>query len=170
MSNELETDRLLLRMFRDDDLDAYHAMCSDPEVMEFIGDGKALTQLEAWRQMAAILGHWQLRGYGSWVLEEKASGRLVGRAGFINPATWPELEIGWALARECWGHGYATEAARAILAHGRSVFHFSRVISLIAPQNIRSIRVAERLGATAEREIEFFSKTVRVYAYDLRLK
>ena len=168
MSDSLETERLLLRMFRNDDFEAYHAMCGDTEVMEFIGDGKALTRLEAWRQIAAMLGHWQLRGYGSWALEEKSSGRLLGRAGFINPEGWPELEIGWMLGRESWGRGYATEAARAALEHGRSAFGFTRVTSLIAPQNIRSIRVAERIGGREESGIEFLGKTLRVYGYDLR--
>lgn len=167
MDHTLETGRLRLRMFRNDDIDAYHAMCSDPEVMQFMADGKPLTRLEAWRQMAAILGHWQLRGYGSWVLEEKSSGRLIGRAGFINPETWPALEIGWALARESWGRGYATEAARAVLDYGRARLGIARVISLIHPQNTRSVGVAERLGGRRDTEIEFFGKTVDVYVYDV---
>ena len=165
MDHELETDRLLLRMFRSDDAEAYHAICSDPEMMEFLGDGKPLSRLEAWRQMAAILGHWQLRGYGSWALQEKSTGKLVGRVGFINPETWPELEIGWALGRESWGRGYATEAARAALEYGRKAFGFGRVMSLIDERNVRSRGVASRLGAVREREIEFLGKTVSVYAY-----
>ena len=166
MEHVIETERLRLRMFRHEDIDAYHVMCSDAVVMEFVGEGKPLTRLEAWRQMAAILGHWQLRGYGSWALEEKSSGRLVGRAGFINPETWPELEIGWALARETWGRGYATEAASAALVYGRRTFDFGRVISLIHARNTRSARVAERLGGRCQSEIAFLGKTLNVYAYD----
>jgi hypothetical protein len=103
MHERLETDRLVLRMFGNDDLDAYYAICSDLEVMEFIGQGNAMTRLNTWRQIAVMLGHWQLRGYGSWAIEEKESGKLVGRVGFINPEGWPGLEIGWALGREFMG-------------------------------------------------------------------
>ena len=167
MDHAFETDRLLLRMFRSDDAEAYHAICSDPEVMEFLGDGKRLSRLEAWRQMAVMLGHWQLRGYGSWALPEKSTGRLAGRVGFINPDTWPELEIGWALGRESWGRGYATEAARAALEYGRKAFGFGRVMSLIDERNVRSRGVAVRLGAVREREIQFLGKTLSMYVYPL---
>lgn len=165
MHERLETDRLVLRMFGNDDLDAYHAICSDAEVMQFIGLGKTMTQIETWRHMATMLGHWQLRGYGSWALEEKKSGRLIGRAGFLYPAGWPGLELGWVLAREWWGFGYATEAARAALAHGFRVFGFSRVISLIYPGNTRSILVAQRLGGSPDGTTEILGMRVLVYAY-----
>ena len=165
MHERLETDRLVLRMFVDDDLDAYYAICSDPEVMEFIGQGKTMNRLDAWRQIAVMLGHWQLRGYGSWAIEEKASGRLVGRVGFINPADWPGLEIGWALGRSSWGLGYATEAARAALQYGFRTFGFSRVISLIHRENTRSIGVSERLGGIEDGTTELLGMRVLVYAY-----
>ena len=165
MHERLETDRLVLRMFANDDLDGYHAICSDAEVMEFIGQGKTMTRLETWRHIAMMLGHWQLRGYGSWAIEEKRSGKLVGRVGFIHPEGWPGLEIGWALARGTWGLGYATEAARAALEHGFGVFGFSRVISLIHRENTRSIRVAERLSGVEEGTTELLGMRVLVYAY-----
>ena len=165
MPERLETDRLVLRMFGNDDLEAYHAICADPEVMEFIGLGKMMTRMETWRHMATMLGHWQLRGYGSWAVEEKTTGKLVGRVGFIHPADWPGLEIGWALARQSWGFGYATEAARAALEHGFRVFGFSRVISLIHSENTRSVRVAERLGAVPDGTTELLGMRVLVYAY-----
>ncbi len=165
MHERLETDRLVLRMFGNDDLDAYYAICSDVEVMEFIGQGKGMSRLDTWRQIAVMLGHWQLRGYGSWVIEEKQSGKLVGRVGFINPEGWPGLEIGWALSRSWWGFGYATEAARAALQYGFHTFGFSRVISLIHPENTRSIRVSERLGGVEDGETELLGMRVLIYAY-----
>ena len=118
MHEALETERLRLRMFRDDDLDAYFAICSDPEVMEFIGQGKTMNRLDTWRQIAVMLGHWYLRGYGSWAVEEKASGKLVGRVGFINPAGWPGLELGWALgrARGAWVTRRKLHARRSSMA------------------------------------------------------
>ncbi len=165
MHERLETDRLILRMFGNDDLDAYHAICSDAEVMEFIGQGKTMTRLDTWRHMAMMLGHWQLRGYGSWAVEEKRSGKLVGRVGFIHPDGWPGLEIGWALGRAAWGLGYASEAARAALERGFGGFGFSRVISLIHRENTRSIRVAERLGGIQDGMTELLGMRVLVYAY-----
>ena len=159
----LQTDRLILRMFKNDDIDAYSAICADPEVTRYLGDGKTLSRTDAWRQMAAILGTWQLRGYGTWAVEEKASGQLIGRVGFIHPDGWPGIEIGWVLARTHWGRGLATEAAKTCLAHGFSAFGFTHVISLIHPENRRSIAVAERLGEVKEGSTELFGRRPLVY-------
>ena len=137
----LETERLLLRLFREDDFPEYREMCADPEVMRFLG-GQTLNELEAWRHMAFLIGHWQLRGYGIWAVEERASGRLVGRIGFMNPAGWPGFELGWTLARASWGKGYATEGARRALQHAFTELDRDHVISLIDPLNVASIKVA----------------------------
>ena len=110
----LETERLILRMFRDSDFDAYAEMCGDTEVMKYLG-GPTMTRSEAWRSMAMVVGHWQLRGFGLWAVEERRAGCLVGRVGCWRPEGWPGLEIAWTLRRAFWGQGYATEAARAAL-------------------------------------------------------
>jgi RimJ/RimL family protein N-acetyltransferase len=162
----LETDRLRLRMFREDDLDAYAAICADPEVMRYLGDGKPLTRTEAWRQIAMILGHWQLRGYGLWAVEERRTGALIGRIGFFEPEGWPGFELGWMLRRASWGHGYASEGARCALAHGFTAMGRTHVISLIRPDNQPSIRVAERLGETLEGRTELFGHEALVYGID----
>jgi RimJ/RimL family protein N-acetyltransferase len=159
----LETERLRLRMFRQDDLDAYAAICADPEVMRYLGDGKALGRAEAWRQMAMILGHWSLRGFGLWALEERASGALVGRIGFFQPEGWPGFELGWMLRRESWGKGYATEGTRRALTHAFTEMGRDHVISLIRPANQPSIRVAERLGEMLEGRTELYGQDVLVY-------
>lgn len=150
----LETERLRLRQFRGEDTAAYAAMLADAEVMRHIGGGKPLSREEAWRAMAAILGHWVLRGYGLWAVEERASGTLVGRVGLYYPDGWPGREVGWMLARPAWGKGYAAEAAGASLDHAFDTLGWPRAISLIAPENRRSIAVAERLGQRLEREVE----------------
>src|SRR5215207_4990139 len=112
----LETERLRLRMLREDDFPVYATWCANPDVMRFLG-GKTMSRVEAWRHMAFLVGHWQLRGYGYYALEEKATGRLVGRAGFTFPAGWPAFELGWTIAPECQRRGFATEAARTLLDH-----------------------------------------------------
>lgn len=164
VKDTLETERLYLRMFRESDTDAYADMVSDPEVMRFLGGGKPVPRAEAWRNMAMIVGHWHLRGYGMWAVEEKASGELVGRVGCWKPEGWPGLEVGWTLRRRFWGRGYATEAARASLAYAFKTLDQARVISLIDPENVNSIRVAERLGEKPEGEWEVFGTKVIVYA------
>ena len=92
------------------------------------------------------LGHWQIRGYGLWAAEEKQSGALIGRIGLYRPEGWPGLEVGWLVARERWGEGFATEGARAALDYAFTVLGEPRAISAIAPENAASIRVAEKLG------------------------
>jgi RimJ/RimL family protein N-acetyltransferase len=159
----LETDRLLLRMFRESDLDAYAEMCGDPEVMRHLGDGQPMSREDAWRHMAMVLGHWQLRGYGLWAVEERVSGEMIGRIGCYNPEGWPELEVGWALRRRYWGHGYAIEAARASLRFAFTDLNREHVVSVIHPQNAASIRVAEKLGERFERIEQVRGFEVSIY-------
>lgn len=162
----LETERLRLRMWReDDDFEEYARMCADPDVMRYLG-GKPFDRLEAWRHMAFLVGHWRLRGYGHWAVEEKSSGRFVGRLGFLNPQGWPGFEIGWTLGREHWGKGYATEGARRALDYAFNEMGREHVISLIHPDNKNSIRVAERLGETHEGQTQLFGFDVLIYGID----
>ena len=161
----LETERLILRMWREADFEAYAELCADPEVMRYLG-GKVFDRTEAWRHMASMIGHWYLRGYGIWAVEEKESGSLVGRIGCINPEGWPGFEVGWTLKREFWGKGYATEAARRALEYGFNELDKPHVISLIHPENRASIRVAERLGETLEGNARVFDTDVLVYGID----
>ncbi|MGO9922597.1 MAG: GNAT family N-acetyltransferase [Isosphaeraceae bacterium] len=158
----LATERLVLRMFRESDLDAYAQMCADPEVMRYIS-GVPMTRDEAWRNMALVLGHWQLRGFGLWAVEERSSGLLAGRVGCWRPEGWPGLEVGWSLLRAFWGLGYATEAGQAALSHAFCELGETHVLSLIQPENVRSIRVARRLGMGREGQAELLGHTAWVY-------
>ncbi len=162
-ARSLETERLRLRQFTEGDLDAYAPMVADREVMRYIGTGAVMSRMEAWRSIAGILGHWQMRGYGMWALELKATGELVGRAGFLNPEGWPGFEVGWMLARAHWGRGYAIEAGRRALAHAFDDMGRDRVISLIRPGNARSIRVAEALGERLAGEVRLMRARALVY-------
>lgn len=163
---ELNGDRVRLRAFANPDLDAYAAMSADAEVMRYIGDGQAVGRDIAWRQMAAFLGHWALRGYGMWAVEDRASGELLGRAGYLNPEGWPGLELGWLLGREHWGRGLAHEAAALALQWGRRhIDGIDALISLIRPDNVRSAALAARLGAALDGQIELLGGAAQVWRY-----
>ena len=159
----LETDRLVLRMFREDDFEEYARITGDEQVTRYLSDGRPLARWEAWRQMAMIIGHWHLKGYGPWAVEEKLTGRLLGRIGFFNPEGWPGFELGWVLSRESWGKGFATEGARRALDYAFSEMGRDQVISVIHPDNSTSIRVAQRIGEKLERSAEFFGHEVLIY-------
>jgi RimJ/RimL family protein N-acetyltransferase len=163
MGVTLETERLLLRPFRNSDHPAYAAMCADPEVMQYLGTGVTQNPMEAWRAMASMLGHWELLGYGMFAAEVKATGELAGRVGFLDPPGWPGFELGWTLARQHWGKGYAIEGARACLDYAFGPLGRDRVISLIRPANERSIRVAERLGERLAGEVDLLGGKALVY-------
>lgn len=98
-----------------------------------------------------MLGHWQLRGYGQWTVVEKATGEVIGRVGLWNPDGWPGIELGWITRRSRWGHGFATEAARAALDWTWRHVDTDHVISIIQPDNLASIHVAQKIGESLER-------------------
>lgn len=153
VSTVLETARLILRPFTVDDFDAFAAMYADPRVTQFVTeDGKSLSRFAAWRAFAGIVGHWALRGFGLFAVTERTSGAFIGRIGPWDPEGWPDFEIGWALRPECWGHGYATEAVKRCIEYAFRELDRSHLSSFIAPENSRSIHVAERVGERLEGE------------------
>jgi RimJ/RimL family protein N-acetyltransferase len=157
------TERLVLRPFVEADLDGWAEIVADDETTEFIGGVKS--REDAWRQIAMYLGHWTLRGYGQWAVEVKQSGRFIGRCGAWYPEGWPELEIGWTLARDSWGEGYATEAGRAAMTWAFDSLGLERVASVVDVDNARSRAVAVRLGMSLDYETELFTgEKVVVYA------
>jgi len=161
----LRTERLVLRAFGESDLDAFAAMCADPEVMRYIGPGDTIDRAMAWRSLALFNGHWSLKGHGMWAVERAADGALLGRAGFLDLPGWPGLEVGWLLAREHWGRGDARGAAAASLRFGFDVLRRERLISMVHPDNLRSSRLAEALGARHEGDVELFGRRVRLYVH-----
>jgi len=142
---------------------AYAAMCADAEVMRYIGPGEVESPEDAWRTIAAILGHWALLGYGMWALERCDSDALLGRVGYIDRPGWPGFELGWLLARGHWGHGYAREAAGVALRHAFELLQRERVISLFRPRNRRSVAVAEANGETQHGNIQLMGGQTLVY-------
>ncbi|MEZ5864785.1 MAG: GNAT family N-acetyltransferase [Geminicoccaceae bacterium] len=149
----LETERLRLRLPRAEDFPAYAAMLADPEVNRFVGGAGLADRAEAYRAFGWLFGHWHLRGYGPWLVEDRASGALVGRVGGFHPLEWPAMEIAWTLDRAWWGRGLAQEAATAARETVREHLRPDRLISVVALDNEPSQRLARRLGCRAAERI-----------------
>lgn len=146
----LKTSRLVLRALDAGDWDEYAALNADSRVRDWLG-GRVLTRAEAWDQMALFRGQWALRGYGIFAVE--CGGRLAGRVGLLHLGNWPEPELAWTMAPAFWGQGLATEAAACARDWAFATFGWERMVSYILPSNLRSRRVAEKLGAAVERQI-----------------
>jgi len=157
----------VLRGFTAAHVEPYVRMMADPEVTRFLGDGRPLDRADAWRQLALLIGHWELRGFGLWAVEERASGRFIGRIGCHEPDGWPGFELGYVLAREAWGRGLAREGAAAALDFARRELGRDTIISLIRPANRASVAVAEHFGARRTGSVEFYGATTDVYTYPL---
>lgn len=150
----LETERLILRAIDPDrDFEAWAAAMADEETMRYLG-GKTMNRPTAWRSMAMVIGHWQIRGYGFFSVEEKATGDWVGRVGPWCPEGWPEPEVGWTIIREHWGKGYGAEAGRASIDFARDVLGWKQVIHAIVEGNVGSAALAEKLGSKKLREMQ----------------
>ncbi|MFE3199973.1 GNAT family N-acetyltransferase [Embleya sp. NPDC059237] len=156
----IETERLLLRRWHDDDLPALTAMHADPEVMRYVGGGLPLTPEESAAALARYERDWEARGFGLFALELRTPdpgpvGTVVGWAGLAVPEFLPEIlpavEIGWRLARPYWGHGIATEAAVEVLRFAFEYARVPRLVSVCHVDNAASANVMTKLGMTEER-------------------
>jgi RimJ/RimL family protein N-acetyltransferase len=153
--NSIETARLLLRVPELADAEALMGIFWDPEVVE----KKQVTLTEppgglelALRNTKGMLRQWELRGYGHWCVVEKSTGQVIGCVGFYHPqGQWPGVDLGWLIHRSRWGRGFATEAATAALEWIWKHTTIDRIISLIAPDDLRSIRIATKIGERFER-------------------
>lgn len=144
----IETERLILRKIdAERDFEAWARLMGDERTVRFLGTG-VLDRALAWRQMATLIGHWEIRGYGFFSVESKASGEWLGRVGPWYPEGWPEPEIGWTISPNHWGNGYATEAGRAAIEYAFRELGWTRVIHVILTGNRRSVAVAKKLGST----------------------
>jgi RimJ/RimL family protein N-acetyltransferase len=161
----IDTARLRLTALAERHFDDYAAMLADPASTRWVGDGQPLDRTNAWRSLAMLIGHWQLRGFGMWALELKATGEFIGRAGLMRPEGWPDLELGWMLKPDFRHRGYATEAGNAILDFAWHTLNAPRVISLVKIGNEASDRVAERLGGEHIEDMDFFGAHNHVFAY-----
>lgn len=149
---EIETERLWMRQWREGDFPTYAEYYANPRTARFVGG--QMSRDKAWRHMAAVVGHWELKGFGQWCVEDKQNGIVVGCIGLWQPEGWPELEVGYWLTDAAQGKGYATEATRAAREFAYDRLGANTLASYIDPANQPSKRVAERLGARHEKTIE----------------
>lgn len=154
----IETDRLLLRIIRADDLDHLASLLSDPDVVKYVGDGRPAGREEAARALKSIIKHWETHGFGRWAVVDKISGEFIGFGGLRSLFGTPEVV--YHLAKAHWGKGYATESAGASLRFGFEERGFDRIVAITKPQNAASIHVMDKLG------LRFVNRT-RYYDIDV---
>jgi [ribosomal protein S5]-alanine N-acetyltransferase len=144
----LTTERLVLRPLRFEDLDPFFAAMTSEEVRASLHVPADFSRGAAWGTLCQLAGLWELRGFGQWALEERVTGRFVGRAGLYwrVEGDWPGVEVGWMLDPACWGSGYATEAGARAVRYGFEELGEEQLFSVILPGNTRSEAVARRLG------------------------
>jgi RimJ/RimL family protein N-acetyltransferase len=160
----LETTRLVMRLPEADDAVPLMEIHHDPQAVKYIVFGAGAGGVTAaWRNIAIMLGHWHLRGYGQWTVIEKETSEIIGRVGLWHPAGWPGMDLGWIIRRSRWGNGFATEAARGALDWTWQHVRTDHIISVIQPDNLPSIRVAEKIGQRFERVDQMNGNDVKIY-------
>jgi RimJ/RimL family protein N-acetyltransferase len=177
---ELRSERLFLRPPHDRDVDALCKLYGNAEVTRYIADGEPWSAQRTEAVLQRRMRQWREDGFGMF-LAERLDGGFLGEVGLLpwDPASWTpgigaeigpgaEIEIGWTVAREHWGRGYASEAASTVLDWALEELSLPRLISLIQPENSASIRVAEKIGETFERDIVIGGRPVRLYSLDAR--
>lgn len=159
----LETERLILRGWKPEDIECVHAVFSHEENAKYIGGTKERWQ--SWRHMAMIMGHWNLRGFTEFVIETKDTGTTIGFAGPWFPEGWPEPEIGYSLVPDAHGQGFATEAAIAGLKFAYEQLGWTTAISMIDEHNDGSKHVARKMGAIFEKRSVLFDKPAEIWRH-----
>jgi len=153
----LRTPRLLLREWRDKDAESFAAMSADPQVMEYLLPFADRAAVDEW--IAGARGHWQVFGFGQWIVELPGVSPFIGVVG-LSHLRWtlpfaPAVEAAWRLVRSYWGHGYALEAARAAVDDGFDRLHLDEIVAFTLPQNSASRRVMERIGMVRDPAEDF---------------
>jgi len=167
---DLETARLTLEPYNDSHYEGLRRMDSDTRVMRYINQGIAKTPEETWEGIRRVQARWEQYGYSWWVIKEKASGEIVGAACLQHLANvdGAPLEIGWRLVPEHHGKGYATEAAKAIIAFAVERTGTTYLVAVADPDNIPSHRVMQRLGMTYKAIEQHYDVPCVVYELTLQ--
>lgn len=168
---ELTTERLRLRPWRDDDVDALTVIDGDPKVMRYIGDGSVRTRQQTEAAIERMRRGWQDNGFGIFAIETRDTATMIGWTGLAIPKFLPEVlpavEVGWRLNRRYWGQGFATEAARRVLRFGFDDARLDRIVSICHVDNHASVKVMTKLGMRRDRVTTVPSVNVQAYVYAL---
>jgi RimJ/RimL family protein N-acetyltransferase len=159
---EIETERLLLRMFRPDDLDHLALLFRDPAVMRYVGEGQPVDRDEADKALQSIIRHWTNYGFGRWAVVDKQTHEFLGFGGLRSLFGTPEVV--YHLAAANWGKGFATELARASLRFGFEARNFERIVAIAKPDNSDSVHVMEKLGMKYQQHTRYYNIEVIEYA------
>lgn len=141
----IETERLRLRLPQASDLDAHTAFRASPRSK---GVGGPYDEASSFHHLESIVGQWQMRGYGRWMVADRETDEPYGIVGIYHPLEWPEPEIGWSIYENAEGRGIALEASIAARTYAYETLGWTRIVSLIMDGNTRSIALAERMGCT----------------------
>jgi RimJ/RimL family protein N-acetyltransferase len=153
---EIETTRLRLRHCTLEDLDELSVIRSDPNVMQYIGKGKAQSRKQVMEVILDISNHWQQHGFGRWGIVHKEDRKPIGLCGLSYLEDSLEVEVGYTLAQAYWGQGFASEVASASLRYGFEVVKLDRIVAVAYPENAASRRVMEKLGMRFVKTTGFF--------------
>ena len=158
----IETEDLILRGYREADFEAFARFAASDRA-RFVGGPQA--RYDSWRSFMAGIGHGSLRGYGMWMLEHRETGEAAGRVGVIYNDGWHEPELGWHIYDGFEGRGYAYQACRAARRHAAEHLGMNAIMSYIAPDNARSLRLAQRLGCWHERDVEVLGSPCQLWRH-----
>jgi ribosomal-protein-alanine N-acetyltransferase len=157
----IETERLILRRFTPDDLDELVGLRADPQVMRYIGDQ---SREKVSQRLQYYISHYEPHGFGMWAVVDKNTGKMIGWCGLIYLDETPEVEIGYGVARDYWGRGLMTEAARACLRYGFESVGLERIVAVAMPENTASRRIMEKLGMRYEKMAHHYGHDLVYYA------
>ncbi|HVZ40802.1 MAG TPA: GNAT family N-acetyltransferase [Candidatus Kapabacteria bacterium] len=163
----IRTERLQLRPYRLEDAPAMLEIFSDPEVTRFLGAGRPIESLEHMvERIERTVEHQRVHGFSLWIVEDAATGEILGDCGLKMLDGGPDIEIGYRFRRSAWGKGYATEAARACMAYGHEHLGIRRIVAVVQPANIPSQRIARKLGLIAAGPARYYQSDCIYFSPD----
>lgn len=163
---QLLTDRLRLRPYRADDVAAMFAVFGDPEVMRYSMSGADPSPDATQVRIQKLMDHQDKFGFSLWVVEDRATGLILGDCGLKQLEDGPEIEVGYRFAKSCWGRGYATEAAGASVQYGFASLGLERIVAVVEPPNVASRQVLEKIGLKFQRLAHYYGRTMSYFAVD----
>jgi len=161
---KIETERLLLRTYKADDLETVYRLASDPHITRFFPDGSNISREDVLSSLPRRVERWEKQGFGQFGVFEKQTEKLIGYCGLQYLDNTPEVEIYYGLFHEYWGKGIATEAARAVLDFGFEQVKLARIVGVTHPKNIASQKILQKIGLKREKTARFYDMDVVYFA------